>query len=434
VDFVLFLLVTAIQFVRPTDFIPGLEAVPLYLIAIIPCILLSWHKLIYPVSLAGLRERPVLVFGIGILLASIISCLAHGQFQVGVDFAVGFTKILIFYLLMLAHVNSPRRLQLFLGCLVFIIAIPTLLAVLNYHGYVTIPAFGEAKESGAIDPGTGEATGIRRLHATGNFSDPNDVCEILNCALILSLHGLFDRGGCLTRVIWLAPMALFGHALRLTQSRGGFLGAVVGLVVLFRSRFRGAKSLVIGGAALLVMVALYAGRQTSLNTSEGTGQQRIQVWNDGLWMFLRSPLIGGGIGELRLNAGYVAHNAFIQTYAELGFLCGTCLFGQYFYCLKNLGNLGSKQVTLPDPELRRLQPYLLASLASFATSEMSLTNPFGLVTYAMFGLATTFILLADPSPALSDLALTGRLVRRSIVLSGVFLVVLLVFIKLTVRY
>ena len=151
-------------------------------------------------------------------------------------------------------------------------------------------------------------------------------------------------------------------------------------------------------------------------------------------MFKRSPLIGIGTGQFDENVGHVAHNAFVQTYTELGFLGGTLLFGQYFYCLKNLAKLGSTRVTMPDPEIRRLQPFLLASLASFATSEMSLTNPFSLVTYAMFGLATVFIRLADPSPPLPDLLLNRKLVRRIIVFSGLFLLGLYVFVRLNVAY
>ena len=418
------MLVTAILFIRPTDFVPGLEQVPLYLLAIVPCIILSWHKLIPQLTTAGLRERPVLVFGIGILLVSLISSLAHGQFQVGFDFAVELAKVLLFYLLMLAHVNSPSRLKLFLGCLVGIIMIPILLAMLNYHGYISIPAFIIM-----------ESDGVRRLGATGNFGDPNDVCEILNCAMIFSLYGLLDRGRGLTRVLWLAAMAFFGHALYLTHSRGGFLGAVVGLMVLFRSRFRGTKSLVLAGAALVLMFVLFGGgRQTSLSTSEGTAQQRIQLWDAGFEMFKRSPLFGVGIEQSVNNAGYVAHNSFIQALAELGFLGGTFLFGQYFFCLKNLTKLGSRRVTLPDADMRRLQPYILASLAAFATSEMSLTNFFHVVTYVMFGLATAYIRLADPSPPLPDLLLNRRLICRTILYSGLFLVGFYVYVRLNVSY
>jgi len=424
VDYALFLLVTAIMIIRPTDFVPGLEGANLYLIAIVPCILLSWHKVMPQLTTEGLRERPVLVFGIGILSISLVSNLLHGHFQVGFDFATEFLKMLMFYLLMLGHIDSPARLRRFLGFLVGVILIPIILAVLNYHGYMHIPAFRVISEG----------DDVRRLCGTGVFNDPNDVCEILDSGMLLCLCGLLDRGGGLTRVLWLAPLALFGHALNLTHSRGGFLGAVVGLTVLFRSRFRGTKSLVVAGAALAVMFVLFGGRQTTLSTSEGTSQSRIQLWDQGFELFLRSPLIGIGIGQFVENMDHVAHNAFVQTYTELGFLGGTLLFGQYLWGLKNMTKLGSRQVTVPDPEVRRVRPFLLASLASYATSEMSLTNPFCVVTYAMFGLATVCIRLADPSPPLPDLLLNRALIRRTIVFSGLFLVALYVFTRLSVRH
>ncbi len=422
--FVLFLLVTAIMIIRPTDFVPGLEGANLYLIAIVPCIFLSWHKVIPQLTTAGLRERPVLVFGIGILLVSMISNLLHGQFQVGFDFATEFLKVLMFYLLMVGHIDSPARLRLFLGFLVGIILIPILLAVLNYRGTIQLAGFRVFNDEG----------GIRRLAGSGVFSDPNDICEILNCGILLCLYGVLDRGGGLTRVLWLAPIACFGYALTLTQSRGGLLGAVVGLMILFRSRFRGTKSLVAAGATLALMSVVLGGRQASISTSEGTSQSRIQLWNEGLEMFKRTPLLGIGTGQFAENMAHVAHNAFVQTYTELGFLGGTLLFGQYLWCLKNLTKLGSRQVTLPDPEVRRVRPFLLATLASYATSEMSLTNPFGLLTYVMFGLATVCIRLADPSPPLPDLLLNRTLIRRMIVFSGLFLAALYVFTKLSVRY
>jgi putative inorganic carbon (hco3(-)) transporter len=429
VDFALFILVTAILFIRPGDFVPGLESVPLYLIAIVPCLLLSWHKLTPQLTTAALRERPVLVFGIGILLVSVVSNVAYRRFEVGFDFVVAFAKVLIFYLLMLAHVDTPRRLKLFLACLVGIILIPILLAVLNYHGYINL-GFEGTKDWITSGP---EPTEIKRLGTSGNFGDPNDVCEIVNCAMIFSLCGLLDRGGGCTRVFWLAPLAIFGHALALTQSRGGFLGAVVGLMVLFRSRFRGMTSLALGGMTLALMFVWFGGRQTSLSTSEGTGQGRIQLWNVGFALMVRSPvapLIGIGCGGFVEHTAHVAHNAFIGTYVDLGFLGGTLLFGQYFFCLKNLKELGSKRVTLPDPEMRCMQPFIMASMASFATSEMSITNPFSLVTYVALGLATVFIRLANPSPPLPDLRLNRKLIRRVIRFSGLFLLSLYVFVWL----
>jgi len=429
VEFALLLLVTAILFIRPTDFVPGLQAVNLYFIAIVPCIILSWHKLVPQLTSAGLRKRPVLVFGIGMLLVSLITNFAHQQFQIGFDCTVNDAKLIALYLLVLAQLDTPRRLKVYLGWLVAVILIQTLLAVLNYHGYISIDSFmpDEDRIATMVDG----FTGVRRLRGTGLFGDPNDVCEILNCAIIFSLYGLLDRGAGCTRVIWLVPLALFGHALALTHSRGGFLGLVVGLMVLLRSRYRGTKSLVLAGVVLGLMFLLFAGRQTSLSTSEGNSQARIALWHEGFQLLPRSPLIGLGIGQFNVFTSHVTHNAFLQMYVELGFVGGTFLFGQYFYCLKSLAKLGSKRVTLLDPEIRRLRPFLLASLASFATSEMSLSNPSSPMTYTMLGLATVGIRLADASPPLPDLLVSWKLVGRTVLFSGLFLIGLYVFVRLT---
>jgi O-antigen ligase len=420
VDFVLFLLVTAIMFIRPTDFVPGIEELPLFQIAIIPCIIVSWPKLAAQLNADAIRERPVFIFGVGLIAVWTLSAIVHGQFQDAIEIFFEFPKSLIFFLLLLAHVNSTERLKQYLHCLVVIIAVPILLATLNYHGLVTIPAYVTVGED-------------RRLAGTGIFGDPNDVCEVLNFAIIFGLYNLFDRRG-LGRLVWLAPIALFVHALGLTQSRGGFLGTVVGMVVLLRSRFGGAKSLMMAGATLAVMFVFFAGRQTSLDTDQGTSQQRIQLWDTAFELFKRSPLIGAGPHEVLRVARHVSHNAFIETYAELGFAGGTLLFAQYLWLLSNLAKVGPRSTVLPDEELRRFRPYLLASMASFATSEMSLTNPLAMVTYSMFGLTTAFIRIADPDPRPPDVQLNWRFVGRSVFYSGLFVVALYVFVRVKVRY
>ena len=411
--------------IRPTELIPVLDDLPLYQIAIVPCSIFSWHKLIPQLTWAGLRERPVLVGGIGIAMVALLSSLLNGVLEMGFNWVNELLKMLLFYMLMLAHVDSAARLRAFLRVLVAIVLIPIVLAVLNYHGYLTVAAFKVIVDSGDV----------RRLAGTGLFSDPNDVCEILNCAMFLCFCGLLDRADGFWRILWLGPMAVFGHALTLTQSRGGLLAAMVGLAVLFRSRLRGKGPKIVGALALvLILIVLRGSRQASLSTSDGTGQSRIQLWDDGFEMLKRSPLVGIGCTQFGTNLGHVAHNAFVQTYTELGFIGGTLLFGQYFWCLRNMTKLGSKDVIVPDPEVRRVHPFVLASLAGFAASEMSVTNPRSLVTYTMFGLATVCIRLADPIPPWPDLVLNRGLIRRIIVYSALFLLALYIFTRVSVRY
>jgi hypothetical protein len=435
-DFALFIVVTAILFIRPTDYFPGLD-VNLYVVAIIPCIFLSWPKIAPQLTRSGLRRSPALAFGIGILLAGVLTSLVYRQFETAGEFIINHGKTLLLFTLIVAQVDSPRRLRFFLGCLVVIMLIPVMLGLAHYHGLVHIAAMDQMTVDKQMDEATQTETSYRRFGTTGVFADPNDVCEIINCAIIFSLCAFLNRRGGCTRVIWLAPIALLLHGLAATKSRGGFLALVVGLLMLVRQRFRGTKSLVLGGFLVVLMFVFFAGRQTSISTSTATGQTRLQLWDTAFRLMRRnpiSPLIGVGLSGFLDSTGHAAHNAFIQTCAELGFLGATLLFGQYFWCLTNLVKLGSKDVTLPDPDVRRIQPFALAALASFAMSEMSLTNPYALVTYMMLGLATAFIRIADPRPAWPDLQLNRRLVRRIVVFSGLFALGLYGFVKATVRY
>ncbi len=430
-DFALFVMVTAVVFVRPTDFVPGLENMPLYLMMIVPCILLSWHKIVPQLNVPALRERPVLVFGFGILVQGFISGLARGRPIPTYTFAGDYSKLLILYVLMLAHLDSPRRLKFFAGFLAVIILIPTTLAVLDFNHVITIPGFNHIAED--RDAGDG-ANSIKRLGATGNFSDPNDMCEIINCAILLSLCGLLNSSGGPRRVLWLGPLALLGCGLFLTKSRGGLLALMVGLFVLFRSRYRGIRSLLLVGA-LVGLLVLFAGRgrQTTLSTGEGTAQTRIQLWDTGFEMIKAAPLIGHGMGAYQEFVGRASHNAFIFAWADLGFVGGTFLFGQYVYCLSNLAKLGSKRYTVLDPEMRRLQPFFFAIVASFFTSEMSLTNAYCPVTYAMFGTATAFIRVAEVRPPLRDLVLNGRFLAKMLVYTAIFEVALYYFVRFNVN-
>jgi hypothetical protein len=434
VDFALFVLVTAIQFIRPTDFVPGIESVPLYLIAIVPCTILSWHKLVPQLSMSSMRRDPVFVFAIGLLVVCVASGAVTARLQGAIDGGTEFAKNLIYYLLMVAHIDSPRRFKLIAACMVGIILVPVVLATLTYHGLITIPAFAELTEGGDVDPLTGIPAVVRRLRGAGNFADPNDVCEIVNLALMFTLYGMWDVSRGLARVIWLVPLAIFAHALALTHSRGGFLAAVAGLLVLVVGRVRGRKGLLLGAAMLLGMFTLFAGRQTSIDTSTGTGQSRVQLWDAGFQMLRARPILGVGLGEYIANAGQVAHNAFMNMYGELGFIGGTLFFGQYYWCFVNLAAMYRSNVTLSAPEMQRMRPFVTSSLAGFAAAEMSLTNGVHVVTYFMLGLAGAFVRVADPQPPSPERELNRRFLRRVLVFSCVLLAAFYVYIRLSVRY
>ena len=203
--------------------------------------------------------------------------------------------------------------------------------------------------------------------------------------------------------------------------------------MLFRSRFRGTKSLVLAGAALVLMFVLFAAAAKRPSApSEGTGQERIQLWDAGFEMFKRSPLIGVGLGQFVNNAGHVAHNAFIQDLRGAGFSRGDFPLRAILLLPEEPGEAGVEAGHLarpgdaPAPAVHPRVP------GRFRHQRDVADQLFHLVTYVMFGLATAYIRLADPSPPLPDLLLNRRLICRTILYSGLFLVGLYVYVRLNV--
>src|SRR4029077_4965563 len=127
----------------------------------------------------------------------------------------------------------------------------------------------------------------------------------------------------------------------------------------------------------------------------GTGQSRIQLWDEGLYLFRKSPmLLGLGYDKCAEYIGHVAHNSYVHAFVERGLVGGVLFFGAWYYALTTVYRLGSDRIQVIDPELRRIRPYLFAMLVSYAAGMMSLTENYIVPTWTMLGLATAFVRLA----------------------------------------
>ena len=436
-DFALLILVTAFLRIRPEDFVPALEPLQVYAIAILVCTAFALHKLAAELSAVFAGQRPIVAFMFGIMIFIFLSDAAQGEVALGLNSAFEFVKVIVFVLLLVGIVDSPGRLRWFLACVVVIDLVPTSLATLHYYGYIHIPAFDAlaSTDTPDIDPDTGGAVIVRRLIATGMFADPNDFSEILNTGLMFCFSGLLEKAAGFARGIWLAPIALFGWALKLTGSRGGLLGTFAGLAVLFWARFGRRKAIL----AALIFVPLFLmvakGRFTQFSASEGTGKARVEIWHESFDALRHSTIIFG-VGALRHVevVGRATHNGFLCAFTELGILGGSLYFGAFYYALTTLWRLGSTSFTIHDPVVRRLHPYILAALVGYAINEMSLTHPYTVVTYMMLGLATVCLRLADPDLTLEGSRLSGKMVMQVFKVSAIFLVLLFAFVRAQLGY
>ena len=429
--FTLFILLNVTLFVRPAEIVPALLGLPIYNVLISTCLVVSFPAILNQLTGRSLAECPITACVIGLLTAVVLSHLSH--FSPGEAYAAGeqFVKVVLYYLLLVSTVNSPAKLRTFQHWLVGLIIVVAGLALLQYYNVVNVPALEVLHEGGEVDEDTGERVVYDRLRSTGIFNDPNDLCLILALAIITCLY--FAGNGRLgpLRFLWLVPAGLCGHALTLTQSRGGLLGLLTGLLGLFRARFGWRKTIPLAILVVPALLMLVGGRQANITSSSGTGQDRIKLWNEGLILFRQAPLFGIGYNTYADEVGLVAHNSYIHCYTELGFFGGTLFLSAFYLALTGLRQLGSGRASIPDPELRRFRPYLIAIVSAYCIGMYSLSRAYFQPTYLVLGLVAVYLRLASVKPPLQ---LDARLLQRVTLVSVAALALLHVYVRLFVRY
>ena len=434
-SFFLFILVTGALFIRPAEFVPSLAGTRFYEALILACLVATVPRLLGQFSGRSMADRPVVVCCVGLLAAVILSNLA--QLDPGSAWSGGqeFAKVLLYYFLLVSVVDTPGRLRTFLMWLVAFSLTITAVALLEWHHYIDLPSFKPLLEWD-YDGATGQEIWNPRLRGgnTSVFDDPNDICLILVVALLISLYFAGDARVGMFRPIWLVPTGLFAYAIRLTSSRGGLLTLLAGLITLLYGRYGKRRGALLAGVVLPVALVLFGGRQADISTSGGTGQTRIQLWAEGLAIFLGSPLFGVGYGHFRDYVSHVAHNSFVHCYTELGFFGGTLFIGAFYSALEGLRRMWPAGDPIADPELGRLRSYIIAVVVGYAMGMMTLSRSYIIPTYLVLGLATVLPQMGGADASASGCRFDTRHLARMIGLSAAFVAVIRTFVLMNVRW
>jgi putative inorganic carbon (hco3(-)) transporter len=431
--FALFLVLTTVLFVRPTDIITGLEGLPIYEVMILACLAASLPAVLNRLRWQSLSRQPVDLLVTALLPAILLADLSHGDVWHAHHDGGEFLKVLIFYFLLVSLLDTRARMMLYLRTLFVLIFAIALLSVLAYRGIVEIKALNPIAQGMGFND-YGELLQVPRLLGPGIFHDPNDFSLILVTAMVIGIQLLAEPHQRWARV-WRLPMiALIGYAFFLTRSRGGFLSLIGAGFALLMYRYGWRRALWISVALLPVLLLLFGGRQTNIDLENGddTAQGRIHLWRDSLVLFHRSPLFGIGPGQLAEANGLVAHNSYVQAFGELGMVGGILFIGALYVPFSDLARLGGlihKPIGLKRDAWTGC---LLAILVGYVIGMYSLTRVYEVSTYAIIGLIVAFTgLLAAQNP---DIALIrGRvLVRRVIGVSLLCLIWLEGFVRLLV--
>jgi O-antigen ligase len=431
--FSLLLLVNAALFLRPAEIVPGLVGLEIYLFLIVACLLFAFPAVVEQLLVRALDRNPLTVCVLGLWIAAMLSHLCRFHFGWAAASGYEYFKIVVYYLLFVGLVTTPERLLRFLFWLAIFASVLALIAILEYHDWIHLPTL-KTLRAVEHDQASGRDIIVRRLQATGPFHDPNDFCVLLVVAILLSLHGLTElrRGG--ARWLWLGPLAILFYAFSLTQSRGGLLALLSGLFAFLLTRFGWRTTLSLAALLLPAFFIALAGRQTDISAGSGTGQERIQIWSDGLLLFREAPLFGVGMNEFEKFVGHVAHNSYLQALVELGLFGGTFFLGAVFLAVTNLRRAKTGGCEIVDPELRRLHPFLTGAVTGYAVGMFSLTLNYVVPTYTILGLAAAWNRVAVTRPATPSAPFDLRLVRRFLLVALLLLVGLSLFVRVFFKH
>ncbi len=452
-SFFLFVLVNATLFIRPAELVPEVKDWPIYEYLIISCLVLSIPEVLKHFSGASIDRQPITICVFGIFAAVILSQLAQLNLVEAARVAFQFFKVMVYYVLLVSVVNTPARLRRFLFWLVCFCTLLTVVTVAQYYGYVKLPTLKPLSDV-KLDPLTAKQVTFLRLQGSGIFGDPNEFCVMLALAIPLCLYQMSSKkspgqsGASVARFLWTIPLLLFGYAIALTHSRGGFLAFLTGLgaITLVRFGTRRALSLALLGLPLLLLV--YAGRQTEMSPTEGTGQTRVQIWSDWLMKFRGHPIFGEGrelppdsedgdsSGESYSPEGpkKAAHNSHLHAFGELGFVGGMFFVGAFYFAVAGMYRLRPSQTTILDLQMAQMYPYVFGTVTACAVGLLSLSLCYRVPTYLILGLATVFQRMTPHYPETAEVRFELQNLGKIAVCSVMLLAVLYVFVRLFVRW
>jgi O-antigen ligase len=232
----------------------------------------------------------------------------------------------------------------------------------------------------------------------GGMYDSNDMASLMAIGFPLAAGMLTRASPGRDRAAAILAVVALGLGVIATGSRGGTLALLAGIIV-FGLGFRGGRGamvilalLVACGIGWVTAPPTFRSRMISLNDLEGdynyTHQSgRKAVWERGRGYIKDNLVFGVGAGNFPIAEGpglaslgmtgkwSAAHNAYVQSYAELGLTGGTL-----FVCILLLGARYAKRfwrVPLSrsrDGPLDR--PELLGALAAFACGGYFLSHAY----------------------------------------------------------
>ena len=298
----------------------------------------------------------------GLALASFLSVLIGDSWAGGGEQAfLLFIPNAFAYFLVCLHCDSKKKLQVLILMLLFVCFFVMGQGLIELrHGVTASDAVKEGELDGSyLLPMTNSAgEWFYRLRGQGEIHDPNDFAQLMACVMPLVFIFWHPKKKIRNLMFVILPVSALLYGTYLTHSRGVVMALLAMVVVAARRRIGTLPSLLFATVLYAATSALHftGGRDISADA----GQDRLDLWSDGLQLLKSHPLFGVGFGDM-INYGNTAHNTVIVCGAELG------LVGLYFWSLflfptvkdvlaaGSLGKVSEADLIQPEKPVYRFQ-------------------------------------------------------------------------------
>jgi hypothetical protein len=200
-----------------------------------------------------------------------------------------------------------------------------------------------------------------RVRYRGELHDPNEVALTISAgALSLLIAFAMRRRSALRVAFCTISVVLVLLTILMTQSRGGLISAMLVPGVYLVRRY-GLWAVIPAGAVGVAGVLL--GGRGGMKADVST-ELRYEAWATGFRMFKQYPVFGVGARQFGEHHFLTAHNSFVLTLAEMGFI-GMFLFATILYLSMKTLIVGLRELQVM-PGSAAVQVWGMALLASLS--------------------------------------------------------------------
>lgn len=270
------------------------------------------------------------------IISLVISTVLAENPIVSIKFSIKWIALLMAYFVIYRGISYLPRQNTIMSLLTLSACVSTLIGLFFFLiGEKALEAFFNSSAAVLfIDPDTihfGEINWFRGGGTGGTFFNRNWYAAFIGFVLPYNLAKTLIVKK--ERWFWLFSSILLGIGLLVSLSRGGWIGLIGFLILLFFMIKENSKRIIfyvfIGLLILFIMVAIFTPGLWS-NILERSANilvvdykiNRIAIWSTSLNMFMNNPLTGVGIANNSIGS---AHSIFLQILVELG-LVGTTVF------------------------------------------------------------------------------------------------------------